>query len=208
LSLRSCNNNFLFHNNFINNADNAKEYLCDYNTWDDGYPSGGNYWSDYNGLDKNNDGIGDKPYYIPEDNYNKDRYPLMNLYGKENHSPNKPSKPSGPTNGKPFFEYTYTTNTMDPDGDLVRYCWYWELGDIEWTPFYQSGETVSISHRWDDAGIHLVKVKAEDIYGFESKWSDPLIVTMPRTISFNSLFMKLLERFPHAFPILRHLMGL
>lgn len=34
----------------------------------------GNYWSDYNGVDANNDGIGDTPYMIGED---KDKYPLM-----------------------------------------------------------------------------------------------------------------------------------
>jgi len=35
----------------------------------------GNYWDDYNGSDDDNDGIGDAPYYIDEDN--NDTYPLM-----------------------------------------------------------------------------------------------------------------------------------
>jgi len=46
--------------------------------WDDGYPSGGNYWSDYNGTDANHDGIGDTPYVI--DANNADNYPLMTPY--------------------------------------------------------------------------------------------------------------------------------
>ena len=46
------------------------------NTWDNGYPAGGNYWSNYAGVDSNHDGIGDSPYII--DANNQDRYPLMN----------------------------------------------------------------------------------------------------------------------------------
>ena len=38
----------------------------------------GNYWSDYNGVDFNEDGIGDSPYVIDEDR--KDNYPLMTPY--------------------------------------------------------------------------------------------------------------------------------
>jgi hypothetical protein len=48
------------------------------NLLDDGYPSGGNYWSDYNGTDANHDGIGDTSYIIDADN--KDSYPLMHPY--------------------------------------------------------------------------------------------------------------------------------
>jgi hypothetical protein len=46
--------------------------------WDNGYPSGGNYWSDYHGTDGNNDSIGDTAYTI--DSNNQDRYPLMMPY--------------------------------------------------------------------------------------------------------------------------------
>ena len=40
------------------------------NTWDNGYPSGGNYWSDYTGIDANGDAIGDT-------SYEGDRFPLI-----------------------------------------------------------------------------------------------------------------------------------
>jgi len=82
----SSNNDF-YHNNFIDNRRPASEshmtlfspiinaYSAN-NTWDAGYPSGGNYWSDYNGTDADGDGIGDTPYSVYE-NYT-DHYPLMN----------------------------------------------------------------------------------------------------------------------------------
>jgi thermitase len=69
--------NVIFHNNFANKGGQAYSYEC-VNKWDDGYPSGGNYWSDYAGVDANGDGIGDTPYIIDEKNI--DQYPLIRPY--------------------------------------------------------------------------------------------------------------------------------
>lgn len=73
------NNNLLHHNNFVENVEQAVWNPDCVNTWDDGYPSGGNYWSDYTGTDSDGDGIGDTAYVI--DPMNKDRYPLMKPWG-------------------------------------------------------------------------------------------------------------------------------
>jgi len=69
--------NIIHHNNFINNTVQAavNEATSAVNIWDDGYPSGGNYWSNYNGTDNDGDRIGDTPHIINEDN--QDNYPLM-----------------------------------------------------------------------------------------------------------------------------------
>jgi parallel beta-helix repeat protein len=83
-----CSGNSIFHNNFVNNAQQVHYGRPDYvNYWDDGYPSGGNYWSSYTGVDvksgsyqneTGSDGIGDTPYIIYANN--ADRYPLMGMF--------------------------------------------------------------------------------------------------------------------------------
>ena len=78
LALASSHNKF-YHNNLI---DNSEQVTCTSDIrcfWDNGYPSGGNYWSDYNGADSDGDSLGDTPYII--DGNNQDNYPLMHPYG-------------------------------------------------------------------------------------------------------------------------------
>jgi len=78
--------NNLYHNNFVNNTQNAYDE-CN-NSWDNGYPFGGNYWDDYTEDDlysgpnqdiPGSDGIGDKPYNISGGD-SQDHYPLMHHF--------------------------------------------------------------------------------------------------------------------------------
>jgi hypothetical protein len=78
----------IYNNNFFNNTNQVVNPSNNQGiAWDNGYPSGGNYWGDYNGTDfshglgqnkTGSDGIGDTPYII--DANNTDHYPLMNPY--------------------------------------------------------------------------------------------------------------------------------
>ena len=86
-------NNIVYHNNFIDNEMQASLYKSYNNVWDDGYPSGGNYWSDYTGVDyysgpyrneTGSDGIGDSLYIVDENNI--DHYPLMGPFNSFNAS--------------------------------------------------------------------------------------------------------------------------
>ena len=67
-----CPNNTIYHNNFIDNTDQANSMSS--NTWDNGCE--GNYWSNYNGTDTDGDGVGDTN--LPWENV--DNYPLMGPY--------------------------------------------------------------------------------------------------------------------------------
>lgn len=69
--------NFIYQNNFINN--NQSVYVDSdvyVNSWDNGYPNGGNYWSDRNCVGDPSDGS--QPYFIYGNvSWNVDRYPFQ-----------------------------------------------------------------------------------------------------------------------------------
>jgi len=92
-------NNSIHHNNIVNNTIQAIDNTTNGNQWDNGYPSGGNYWSDFDDsgdgayddyIGPNQDvpgsdgivdngtigGGGKNPYWIDMDS--KDVYPLIN----------------------------------------------------------------------------------------------------------------------------------
>jgi len=83
ICLESSSNNKIYHNNF-ENVYQVSISSDSVNVWDDGYPSGGNYWSDYTDVDQysgpyqnetGSDGIWDHPYTINENN--QDNYPIV-----------------------------------------------------------------------------------------------------------------------------------
>jgi hypothetical protein len=96
-------------------------------------------------------------------------------------APNVPSRPIGPTKGKLNEECEYYTEATDPEGDQIFYSFAWGDGTISnWIGPFNSGETISVNKSWANKGSYTIFVKAKDIYGHQSPWSDPLIVRIPK----------------------------
>lgn len=88
LQFQQSPNNYVYNNNLLGNPVKV-ENVDSANTWDNGYPSGGNYWSSYTNVDNyrgpnqdqpGRDGIWDAPLMI--DPENTDNYPLTRIIKK------------------------------------------------------------------------------------------------------------------------------
>jgi len=106
----------------------------------------------------------------------------------DNSPPEKPEPPIGPTEGGINQQHDYSASATDPDGDQLYYKWDWGDGEIsDWYGPRNSGDTITTSHGWDSRGEYNVRVKVKDAYGFETTWSDPLSITMPKVKTFDNI---------------------
>jgi parallel beta-helix repeat protein len=180
-------------NNIMNNSEYGIYY--DYNYAD--VDATNNWWGASDGPSGLGPGSGDNigvrnidftPWLTEKNPY---AYPRMVFANQE---PGQPAQPDGPTRGKIRTEYSYFTSVTDSENDLVAYGWDWD-GDLvvdEWTRAYNSGEPGSMVHRWNRSGSFEIRVKAVDINGAESSWSDPLSVKI--RFSLLALFMDFLKK--------------
>src|SRR2546422_127377 len=167
------------HNDFLGNDVQARGESGATNQWDDGYPSGGNYWSNYNGWDDcggpaqdvcpGSDGLGDIPYSIAAGV--QDRYPLV---------------PVNPMNKLPLAEFSYTPSSIgpgisvivdasasyDPDGTILSYAW--SFGDGT-----SASNIVVFPRAYSSPGAYVVELVVTDDSGITSSVSHTIDVVPP-----------------------------
>lgn len=137
--------------------------------------------------------------------------PAFNLTEMYVTSNNQTSVPTidGPASGKILTKYDYKIRNSDIDS-LYYFVDWGDGSDIVFVGPYAPGTEATVSHTWLIKGTYVVRAKAMDEQYSESDWAT-LEVTMPRARIVNQPFplLKLLfERFPNAFPVLQHLIGL
>jgi outer membrane protein assembly factor BamB len=133
------------------------------------------------------------------------------LYALEVINNNPPTTPTitGTDHGKVRQTYDYTIISTDPEDNNISYYIDWDDGtNTGWMGPHPSGLEQTVNHAWNKKGTYTIHVKAKDNHSAESEWGT-LQVTMPTSnyIPFLQFWMRLLERLPHTFPILRYLLG-
>jgi len=114
-------------------------------------------------------------YMLNESSYSEE---IVHAVASTNHKPNKPSTPTGTSNGVIQTTYSYKTSGSDPDGDSLLYRFDWGDGQISgWN------SVLSQTHSWSSTGNFCVKAQAKDSHSAISDWSECFIIDI-----FNSTF--------------------
>lgn len=165
----------IYQNIFANNS--FQVYIYPYSTtltsWDGGYPSGGNYWSDYKGLDEKHgpdqdqsgsDGIGDFPYIINLNN--RDRYPLLHPCVKN--SLPIPNFSQTPFDARVEENVLFVDESSDVDGQIMLRIWKID-GEYFWP-------SKNISIQFKKEKTYNVTLIVFDDYGASDKKSKAVFV--------------------------------
>jgi hypothetical protein len=171
------------------------------------YPNGGNGWLRILEIWPITNEIKVKTYSSYLNKYQTDPDSEFTLlYDTGENQP--PPTITGPIKGTVGVDTEYTFMAVDSEDDQVYY--YIDWGDDAnsgWIGPYSSGENVTTTYTWFTTGTYMIKAKAKDTAGHESDWAT-LRVRMPCSYKPLYQFFELLfQRFPNAFPLLRHLIG-
>jgi len=112
----------------------------------------------------------------------------------ENSPPCNPEKPSGPTSIRRNVAYIFNSSTIDVDSDDVFYLFDWGDGNYSsWIGPYGSGEVVNANHSWAEIREYSIRVKAKDVYGAQSEWSEALQISKQKEINSYNFIKHVLE---------------
>jgi|GEM_PF-4413859 len=177
IELASSPDNTFYHNNFVNNPKHVVIDNKSISIWDDGYPSGGNYWHDYTDVDEKSgpnqdqpgsDEIWDNPYVIDENN--KDRYPSVKPYGNISSiipCEEKLTAKAGPDKTVKIGS-TVTFDASSSTGNILSY--EWDFGDGV------TGTGVTCDHTYCEAETYYATLTIRDAEG--NTCIDQLTVTV------------------------------
>jgi len=98
---------------------------------------------------------------------------------KKNTKPDKPVITAGVSSGRVNVSYEFSATTTDPDGDSISIRFDWNDGDTsDWSNYVVNGETIKVSHIWQDSGTYSVRAQARDKKEATSDWSEPFTITI------------------------------
>ncbi|MGC9308892.1 MAG: NosD domain-containing protein, partial [Thermoplasmatota archaeon] len=178
-----------FHVNFTSDGTEALGqwwlYVNYTQVWDNGYPSGGNYWNDFDeptegaydnyrgvyqnqaGGDRIVDGSSLNPYLIPP-NTVQDTYPLTHPWGAIPPLPSFTYTPLSPVIDEII---TFSDASFDLDGTIVN--WTWDFGDTT-TSYEQNPQ-----HQYTNSGVHSVTLTVYDDTGLYDSLTQPIAIQEP-----------------------------
>jgi len=190
ITIYSCELNRIYRNDFI---DNYKDAFDDGdNIWWKNYPTGGNYWSNYTGVDEmsgifqdkpGNDGFIDEAYHI-EGGDNIDQYPRVEPYNElENNRPEAYFSVD-PQFGNTTTDFTFdASQSSDKEDDIsdLQFRWDWTYDGIYDTPWLTMPRTVK---KYPVAGTYEVILEVKDTGGLTDTFVQEVtvygVMTEPR----------------------------
>jgi hypothetical protein len=123
--------------------------------------------------------------------------PIWTFTTGENHPPEAPKVWWSPKHPKPFEMFTLTFNSVDPDGDDVRFIIDWGDGNTETTDWVGSGINKTVSHIAGPKGTYYINITAQDGNGAMSDVTTvKIVVGKSKAVTDNMLLLRILERFP------------
>jgi parallel beta-helix repeat protein len=140
------NGNRIYRNNFIDNE--VQQYQVNsVNEWND--DAEGNYWSDYFGVDLNEDGVGDT--MLPHSGV--DYYPLVHIYDRTPPMADAGGNQTVFKNSAVFLDASGSSDNID----LASYMW--DFGDGS------SGVGINVNHTYTASGVYTVTLTVTDTAG-------------------------------------------